>query len=284
MDKKQREEAERILNEKLGNIEKEKENKQQVKQEKVAEGKIKIGDTEYDIKQLEQELKRYNEIKEIEKKHGNLISLYADYTRKAQRLKELERKIQESSNFSYQNQQQNIYKNKEAIEEEIKNLDEEAQRIREQARKYGLVLNDDLKNTLLEIENLKKELLQSKKELEEIKSERVNEIKEDLELDLQETISKYPFINRNDLIDYMIEEAKKGRIISVEEAAKERYKDEIIEYEIKKRSGRVPTTEATTSGGELQANKPQTYSFTDDQQKIFQEGLEVFENALRKIK
>jgi len=301
MDKKQIEEAQKILDEKLGQssetkqeVGKEEMGKPEQKGEEVAKTQppqtIKIGDMELPIEEAQKLIAKAKEVEEIEKKHGNLISLYSEFTRRSQRLKEAERRIQELEakvNLPPQAQQK-----VENINSKIEGLDEEARRIREQAKKYGLVLDEDLEQSLADIQKAKEELLQLKenilREVSEIKeqyiSEKAQEVKEDLEMDLQEAMSKYPFVKRNELLDYMIEQAKTGRTLSVDEAVKERYKDEIIDFEIKKRMGKVPQTEAISVGEKPEPPKAQGYSFEEDKDKIFNEGLSIFEAALQKAK
>jgi len=296
MDKKQIEEAQRILDEKLSQSSKgqEEAGKPEQKEKEVAKTQptqtIKVGDMELPIEEAQKLIAKAKEVEEIEKKHGNLVSLYSEFTRRSQRLKEAEGRLKEleaKTNLPPQTQQK-----VENINSKIEGLDEEARKIREQAKKYGLVLDEDLKQSLADIQKAKEELLQIKesvlKEVSEIKnqyvSEKAQEVKEDLEMDLQEAQTNYPFIKRNELLDYMIEQAKTGRTLSVDEAVKEKYKDEIIDFEIKKRTGKVPQTEATSGGEKPEPPKAQGYSFEEDKDKIDNEGLSIFEAALQKAK
>ena len=296
----QMEEAQKILDEKLSQSSKtqdagkEETGKPEQKEKEVAKTQppqtIKVGDMELPIEEAQKLIAKAKEVEEIEKKHGNLVSIYSEFTRRSQKLKEAERRIQEleaKTNLPPQTQQK-----VENINSKIEGLDEEARKIREQAKKYGLVLDEDLKQSLADIQKAKEELLQIKesvlKEVSEIKnqyvSEKAQEVKEDLEMDLQKAQTSYPFIKRNELLDYMIEQAKTGRTLSVDEAVKEKYKDEVIDFEIKKRMGKVPTTDATSTGEKPELPKQQGYSFEEDKDRIYNEGLSIFEAALQKAK
>jgi hypothetical protein len=296
MDKKQMEEAQKILDEKLSQSSKgqEEAGKTEQKQGEIAKTQspqtIKVGDMELPIEEAQKLITKAKEVEEIEKKHGNLVSLYSEFTRRSQRLKEAEGRLKEletKTNLPPQTQQK-----VENINSKIENLDEEAKKVRDQAKKYGLVLDEDLKQSLADIQKAKEELLQVKesilKEVSEIKeqyvSEKAQEVKEDLEMDLQKAQTDYPFIKRNELLDYMIEQAKTGRTLSVDEAVKEKYKDDVIDFEIKKRTGKVPTTEATSTGEKPEPPKQKGYSFEEDKGKIYDEGLSIFEAALQKAK
>jgi hypothetical protein len=300
MDKKQMEEAQKILDEKLSQSSKEKTEekkeagKPEQKQGEVAKTQppqtIKVGDMELPIEEAQKLIAKAKEVEEIEKKHGNLVSLYSEFTRRSQRLKEAEGRLKElETKVNLPPQTKTKVEN---INSKIENLDEEAKKIREQAKKYGLVLDEDLKQSLADVQKAKEELLQIKesvlKEVSEIKnqyvSEKAQEVKEDLEMDLQEAQTNYPFIKRNELLDYMIEQAKTGRTLSVDEAVKEKYKDEVIDFEIKKRTGKVPTTDATSTGEKPEPPKQKGYSFEEDKGKIYDEGLSIFEAALQKAK
>lgn len=270
---------------KSGGKEELKVNKESEKKEETqapSSNKITIDGKEYTLEEVQRLIKEREQIAEIEKKHGNILALYAGFTKKAQELAELKRKI-ESGELTPA-QKKAAEEKVEKLETEQAQLSEEAKRIRTEAKKYGLLLDEDQKAMLAKIEEMAKKMETLEKTLSQVVDEKSREEIEDLMLELSEAEKKYPFVVRNDLIDFMIDYAQRtGDKLSVEQAIKMKYQDEYINYQIKMRSGGgVPDTD-TSTGGKPEEGVEETLSFSD-QQKVFDKSLEVFEQALKKAK
>lgn len=307
LNREEREKAEAILNQGLGNQvpspdkkeEKQEEVKPKVeeskpKEEKVPEKsqeKIVIAGKEYTPEEAAERLNKLNELELIEKKHGNIREIYKEFTKRSQRLAELEKGNVEKNKI--------VEEKKETIEKidaEIDKYDEEALKIRKDAQsKLGLATKEEVEAALKNIEEAKKELLgmketfkQELQDLREFKEKKVEE-EEKVQMkktneDLTRVEQEFPFVKRNDVIDYMIEESKKGNILTVDEAVKRKYTDEIIEFKIRKNSSNVPETDGSKGGKPVEGEVDNTVSFSNDHQNLFEKGMKVFEKSLNKLK
>jgi len=108
---------------------------------------IKLGDQEYTQEQLQESVGLANTVRELETKWNTKIDgIYPEFTKKSQRLKEVEAELSEMK------QTQEKAKEEAARQTPSEDLTPEqlTQRAKEEARKLGLVFNDDLQKIVKE--------------------------------------------------------------------------------------------------------------------------------------
>lgn len=306
MDREQMKKAEDILNSHLEEkpVVPEKDDKKPVVEKKGEEGKpteekkpevpqkLVIGGKEYTPEEAEARLSKLNELELIEKKHGDVRSIYKEFTKRSQELATLK----EGKDGKPEEKITETKKVIDKIDDKVQEYDEEAQKIRKNAKdNLGLALSEDVKAALKEIETAKKELLDTKeelkKELSDVKEFRVKKEEDEEKVQIKKTNEDlttfektFPFVKRNEVIDYMIEESKKGNVMTVEEAVKRKYLDEIIEFKVKKSSSNAPITDESKGGKPENQEEDKTISYSNDSNNLFKKAQKAFEESLAKIR
>lgn len=172
---------------------------------------IKVGDKEYtpeQIEQLEQDAAKKAEVEE------NYKNLQSDYSKKAQRLSELEKSdLKDKAN-------------------DVISGDIDASELTEQEKddlKYMSKLGFIPQKTFDEVISKVKE--DTKKEIEGEMTKK--ELREKTEKEISDLAAKYSFVKPDDLKKYMSDRAEGGTILNADEAFTLLYKDQIIAEGIK---------------------------------------------------
>ncbi len=192
--------------------------------------KIKIGDEEYTEDELKELVSLGKIGKEAEEKYQTKIDrVWPEFTKKSQRLKELEEKIAK--------REEEVAKTKLAVGQELS--PEEQRRIaREEARKLGILLDEDFDR-----------LYQERRQ-----AERLIEEAEDMVLEAQEKYGIKTTVK--ELLEHM---AKPESPKNVEKAFKDMFEEQIEawkEKQLAKRKGAELVTETASTAGAKEPKKP----------------------------
>lgn len=189
---------------------------------------IKVGDKEYTPEQIA-ELETAKEESEAKYK-----SLQADYSKKAQRLAEIEKSglVEKSDRILAGRTSAS-----ELSDEEVKDL--------EYMKKVGAITKEDLESILSksdsEIKSLR-EKLEAREQ--EDKNKTLEQRKQQIQSQLDALSDKYSFIDKKELLSFMADKAKSGTILSPDDAAILKYRDKFAAAGVKPAD--LPSVEDTS--------------------------------------
>jgi hypothetical protein len=260
--KNSQEELEEVLS---GNAKDPEENKAVDSSGKVEESKtvapqtVKVGEQEMTVEQITEATKLKSEVEAFGKEHGDWKSIYPEFTKRSQELKEVKDKLAEI--------EQHFKTGTETQEE----LPSDYDQVVANAKKYGLITRDEAKVLQDRVDKL--ETTTKQKDIEETVS--------DLKFEIGELVEKNPFVKEKDLIDYMARQAEAGKNLSVDEASKLLYFDQFAKLATGNSGGAVLPVTDTSGKGSIPTGEEEAKGITFENNKVSGAVEEVF--ATKKI-
>lgn len=231
---------------------------------------VKIGDKEYTPEQLEKAIETNTELQEWSEKNGDWRSLKSDYTKKSQKIADLE-KAKDNINDTKQNVQG-------ALDGSISLKDmseEEANLYRDIKKGKGLTV-DDIPNLIekaseIAYKRFSEESDKNKKEEEKVK------LKETLERQISDIAKANDFVDEGKLKNFMRERSEQGEILMPETAFKILYAPQLSTDG--KTPDNLPAVDKSKEG-DLKDTKP-AKSYTSLNDPAFQEdATKAFEDIM----
>lgn len=210
--------------------------KELLSEEADAPAKVKIGEEEYDATEVASALQTKKELDEWNQQHGDWRSLKGEFTKTKQEIAEIRKTQQKVTDIQ----------SGEMSANELTEQDQENLRYME---KLGVVRQGTLAKLQEELQSVKAELDERKSQDSETARQKR---RAELDAEISGLMEQYQFIDKKELVDYMVSEADAGTTLTPTKAARLLYFDKFQLLGVKPKD--LPTVE---KGGKSHDLEPQ---------------------------